>query len=180
MSELTTAPEEITRILRERARVLACPPQSQLTANGVIEIIEFGLDLECYALETRFVKEVLLLEHLTPLPGTPPFLAGLINVRGRILAIINIKKFFDLPDKGITDVHQVLLVRTGGMEFGILADLVNGVRSIALETLQASLPTLTGVREAYLRGVTAERLVVLDAERIAADPRILVEDSTED
>jgi len=144
-----------------------------------MEVIEFALAHERYAIETACVREVHTLQDLTSLPCTPDFVAGIVNVRGRILPVIDIRKFFDLPEKGISDMHYLLLVYTDDMEIGILADTVAGVRSVPLDAMQASLPTLTGVREEYLKGVTAERLVILDARRILADRRILVQDEVE-
>jgi purine-binding chemotaxis protein CheW len=92
-------------------------------------------------------------------------------VRGRIVPVIDLKKFFGLPDHGITDLHRIILVEGHGLELGLLADAAVGVRSIPADSLQSSLPTLTGIRRQYLKGVTAERLVVLDVARILADPK---------
>lgn len=165
---------ETTRILRERARALAHEPGNEQATVAVLQVIEFVLAHERYALETAFVREVHPLENLTPLPGTPSFLAGVVNVRGRILAVIDVKRFFDMPESGIFDTHQVIQLQADDIELGILADTVVGVRSIPLDTIQPPLVTLTGLREAYLKGVTAERLVILDAARILMDPRIIV------
>jgi purine-binding chemotaxis protein CheW len=62
------------------------------------------------------------------------------------------------------------------MELGILADVVLGVRAIGLSELQTSLPTLTGIRAEYLRGITKDPLVVLDVEKILSDEKIVVND----
>jgi purine-binding chemotaxis protein CheW len=62
------------------------------------------------------------------------------------------------------------------MELGILADAVLGVRSITLQELQPALPTLTGMQAEYLQGITKDRLVVLDVEKILSDQKILVND----
>jgi purine-binding chemotaxis protein CheW len=99
---------------------------------------------------------------------------GIVNVRGHILPVLDLKKFFALPEQGLTDLHCIIVVREHDLEFGLLADLVVGVRSIPLESLQPSLPTLTGIRSEYLKGVTDECLVVLDLARLLADPKIIV------
>jgi purine-binding chemotaxis protein CheW len=163
-------------ILRSRARALARPPQDTDDAASALELLEFRLARESYAVETRHVTEVYPLKNLTPLPCTPAFVLGVVNVRGRITPVIDIKKFFDLPDKGLTDLHRVILIRGNGLELGLLADITVGVRRISPDSLQASLPTLTGIRAEYLKGVTAERLVVLDLDRILADPAIVVDE----
>ena len=125
------------------------------------------------------MQEVCPFKELTPLPCTPPFVLGIVNVRGRILPVLDLKKFFDLPEQGLTDLHRLILVRGNDLELGLLADVIVGVRSIPVDSLQPSLPTLTGIRSDYLKGVTAERLVVLDLARILADPKIIVHEEVE-
>ncbi len=170
---------DAAQILRERARALARPPQRDIAGDALLELLEFRLARECYALETRHVDEVLPLVDLTPLPGTPAFVRGIVNVRGRILPVLDIKQFFDLPDEGLTDLHCIILVHGNGLEFGLLADVIVGVRSIFADRLQPSLLTLTGIRAEYLKGVTAERLVVLDLDRLLADPKIIVHEEVQ-
>jgi purine-binding chemotaxis protein CheW len=104
---------------------------------------------------------------------------GIVNVRGRILPVLDLKKFFDLPERGLTDLHRVILVRGNGLELGLLADVIVGVRSVAADDLQPSLPTLSGIRADYLKGVSVERLVVLDLDRILSDPKIIVHEEVE-
>ena len=145
----------------------------------MLELLEFRLGSERYALETRHVQDVHPLRELTPLPCTPPFVLGIVNVRGRILPVLDLKKFFDLPERGLTDLHRVILVRGNGLELGLLADVIVGVRSVAADGLQPSLPTLSGIRADYLKGVSVERLVVLDLDRILSDPKIIVHEEVE-
>lgn len=162
-------------ILRDRAQALAQVVEP-LRAKSIVEMLEFRLAEERYALEIGGVHEVYPLRDLTPLPATPPFLRGIVNVRGRIVPVLDLRRFFDLPERGFDDLHRIILVRRPEMELGILADLVVGVREVDVGRLQVALPTLVGIREQYLRGVTEDRCVVLDVDRILDDPRILVND----
>lgn len=141
-----------------------------------IEVVEFQLAHEKYAIESNYISEVYPLKELTPLPCTPKFVAGIINVRGKIISVIDIKKFFDLPEKGITDLNKVIIIHNVLMEFGILADAVLGASQIPLLDIQISLPMLTGICTEYLRGVTPEQLVILDAEKILSDKKIIVDE----
>jgi purine-binding chemotaxis protein CheW len=161
-------------ILRTRAQALARPFEHAPRAATLLEVLEFRLAEERYAVETRYVREVCRLKDLTPLPCTPPFVLGIVNVRGRILPVLDLKRFFDLPAQGLTDLHRIILVEGNELDLGLLADATVGVRSISADSVQPSLPTLTGIRSEYLKGVTAERLVVLDVARILADPNIIV------
>ena len=172
-------PGETKRILKARAEALARQPAPAEAAGEHIEIVEFVLAYENYAVETRCVREVYPLENLAPLPCTPAFVLGIVNLRGEILSVIDLKKFFELPEKGLTDLNKVIVLEAESMLFGILADAVLGVRRVPVAGIQPSLPTLTGVREAYLKGVTAERTVILDAEKLLADERIVVREQVD-
>ena len=166
-------PEDRKRILKERAELLARETAKKVDGES-IEVVEFLLATEHYGIESRYIREVYPLKDYTPLPGVPPFVLGLLNVRGRIISVVDIKKFFDLPDKGISDLNKVLIIADDGMEFGILADRILGVRNIAVRDFASPLLTLTGIREEYLKGVTGERMVILDGARILADKHIVV------
>lgn len=169
----TPGPDEIKRILRERAAALARREEKSTVADG-IETVEFLLAREHYALESAYVREVYPLKDFTPLPGVPAFVLGLLNVRGRIISIIDLKKFFDMPDRGISDLNKVIIVHDRTMEFGILADATVGVRTVSAGDLTRPLQTLSGIREEFLKGVTGDRLIVLDGARILADPHLVV------
>jgi purine-binding chemotaxis protein CheW len=171
--------EDTQRILKERAQTLAREAMPVEAADAGIEVIEFLLAHERYAVESEYVREVYPLEDITPLPCIPAFVLGIVNVRGEILSVIDIKKFFDLPEKGLTDLNKVIVLESRDMVFGIVADAISGVRRILRADIQSSLPTLTGIREDYLLGVTAERVVVLDAEKLLHDEKLIVQEQVE-
>lgn len=168
--------EDTQRILKERAQILALEAVTAETADESIEVLEFLLAHEQYAVESLYVREVYPLEELTPLPCTPGFVLGIANLRGEILSVLDIKKFFDLPETGLTNLNKVIVLESADMVFGILADAISGVRRIPRAGIQPSLPTLTGIREDYLLGVTAERVVILDAEKLLAAERLIVQE----
>jgi purine-binding chemotaxis protein CheW len=142
-------------------------------------VVEFRLAYENYAIESRLVQEVQPFKDLTRVPCTPPFVVGIVNVRGRIVPVIDLTQFLDLPRQGVTDLHAIILVRHGELEVGILVDIIVGVRSLPLAELQASLATLSEARSKFLKGITAGRVIVLDLERILADPKIIVHEEVE-
>ncbi|MHB1941428.1 MAG: chemotaxis protein CheW [Acidiferrobacteraceae bacterium] len=167
-------PEQEQEILKARTAAIAREPVAAESATEHIEIIEFLLAYEHYGIDSTFVREVYPMKDLTTLPCTPAFVLGIINVRGRILTVIDIKKFFDLPEKGLADLNKVIIVAGQGLEFGVLADKVIGVRTILRDAIQSTLPTVTGSRDHYLMGVTPERMVILDMARLLSDGRLIV------
>lgn len=168
--------DETGRILRARALALAAEPERMQALDQSIEVVEFLLARESYAIESSHVHEVYPLENPTPLPCTPAFVLGIVNLRGEIVSVIDVRKFFDLPQTGLPDLNKVIVLESGNMVFGILADVILGVRRIPLAEIQPSLPTLSGIREKYLKGITPERTVVLDAGKLLADESIVVQE----
>ena len=175
-------PEEKAKTLKARARVLAQKPAKEDQCEAHLEVVKFLLAHETYAFELAHILVVLPLKGLTPLPCTPPFVLGIINFRGKIISIIDLKKFFELPERRFNDPKWVILLHTDepvpgkaeGMEFGILADTIVEVNTIPMSTVQPTLPTLTGIREKYLKGITGDRVVILDGGKILSDEKILV------
>jgi purine-binding chemotaxis protein CheW len=166
--------KEIRTRLKNRAIAMAQEPEQKRETSAITEIVEFTLAAESYGIESAFVREVYPLKDYTPLPGVPPYIFGIINVRGQILPVVDIKKFFNLPEKGLGELNKVIILRNDQMEFGILADIVNGTQAIAVEDILVAPPTITGIGEEYLKGVTKESLIILNAERLLSDKSIVV------
>lgn len=175
---VTPSAEARKQILRERAKALALEPRPAESRQETLEIVEFLLAHERYGIESSYVREVYPLTDYTALPGTPRFVLGIISVRGRILSVVDLRHFFELPQKGISELNKVLILHNETMEFGVLADAVFGARSLRLSELQPPLSTLTGIGHEFLRGVTSERLVVLDGGKILNDPRMIVREES--
>jgi purine-binding chemotaxis protein CheW len=174
----TAATADPAQVLKARARALARPILDD-AQQTLLELLEFRLGKELYAVETRYVSEVYPLKNLTPLPSTPRFVLGIVNVRGRIVPVFDLRAMFDLPEQGLTDLHKMIIVAGRGLELGLLTDAAMAVRLLPQDSLQASLPTLTGIHAEYLKGITAGGLVVLDVERILGDPKIVVHEEVE-
>jgi len=175
---ITPGIDDKKRLLKERARTLAQEDVEVYAGLQYLEVVEFRLAGEVYGIETSYIREVYPLKALVPIPGTPPFFLGITSVRGQILSVIDIKRFFDLPDKGLTELDKVVIVRSGEVELGIRADVVLGMWSIPRGDIQPSLPTLIGVRDKYLRGVTKDAVIILDIQKLLADENLIVRAET--
>ncbi len=165
---------DIERILQMRAARLAQRPQTAEDGE-TLEVVEFRIAEERYAVESLLVREVLPLRNMTPLPCTPDFVLGIINVRGQILSVVDLRTFFELPRHGLRATDRVLILHNADMEFGVLAEAIDGARHIQKRDIRPALPTMTDVREDFILGVTREQCVVLNGNAILADRRIFVE-----
>ncbi|MEX2535599.1 MAG: chemotaxis protein CheW [Trueperaceae bacterium] len=165
------------RILDERTRWLAQEPDQRDDQIELAEVLEFDLAHERYAVSTDLVREVCALDSITPLPGTPEFVLGLINVRGEILSLLDIRRLFGLPDGRTTGRHQVILLSGRNMSFGILADRIAGVRSLDARHIETVPTSASAAGSKFLVGVTNERIALINGERLLSDPAIIVDRS---
>jgi purine-binding chemotaxis protein CheW len=166
--------KETHSLLKKRSIVMALEPDLSRDSLTKIEIIEFALAAERYGIESTFVREIYPLKDFTPLPGVPSFVLGIINVRGQILPVIDLKKLFNLPEKGIGELNKVIIISNEQIEFGILADEVMGIKAIYNENILPVPSTVIGIGEKYLKGVTKNRLIILSAENLLQDENIIV------
>ena len=167
-------------LLLARARDLARETPIVDSGEGAtIEVLEFGLAGETHAFELAYIREAGALLELTPLPGVPDFVLGVTCVHGQIVAVVDLRKVFGLPERGLRDSRQVIILQSADMELGVLAERILGVRRLPSSALQTSLPTLTDVRAAYLKGITADGTVVLSAAKLLADPNLVVQEGAQ-
>lgn len=158
-------------ILRERARELS-KDQSAIVIDDTIEIVEFLLGNGCYAFELDYLREVCPLADVTYIPCSPPFVVGVINLRGLIIPIIDILTFLDMGNARVPVFNKAVILQKDKLVIGILADEVIGATKISVSSLQHSLSVFDGQTGDYVRGLTKERMVVLNARTILDDPRL--------
>jgi purine-binding chemotaxis protein CheW len=161
-------------ILQERAKKIA-GWKTELTSKGEsLVVVEFQLIPERYCIAGSFVTEVLPLKAITPIPGVPAFVLGVMNVRGKIISIINLKTFFNLKETGITQLNKIIIVKQNQMEFAIVTDAITGTREILLSSLSAPPVTLSGIGADYIKGVTPDGLILLDIATVLSSKSIIV------
>ncbi|MBF0345523.1 MAG: chemotaxis protein CheW [Nitrospirae bacterium] len=178
------SPEERLRILKERTAVLAREPIIEEERAGLIEAVEFMLAHQRYGIDSQYVKEVIPLRDYTPVPCTPPLVVGVINLRGQIISVVDIKNLFELPDAEETELSSVIILHNNTMEFAITVDEIIGIRKVRLKELQCDLTTLTGRQGEYFKGIAREHstdlggdgsnIILLDAIKLLTDSRLIV------
>ena len=165
--------ERIRALMDERARALARLPEPAEPA-GTLAVMTFALGPERYAIETQYAREVVRLREFSPVPGAPDFVFGVTNFRGEVLCLIDLRRFFDVPATGVTDLSRMVVVGTERAEFGILADETIEIASVRSEDIVPSPESVAGVGREYLLGVTRDVLIILDGTALLRDPRLYV------
>lgn len=171
----SASPARVREVLEERARALARPLELPAAAAAVTLLV-FSLGGERYGIEAAHVLEVVPLHGLTPVPSTPPFLLGVLNYRGRVLPVLDLRRVLAPSAGGVPEGGRVVVVLTDGTMFGIFADEVGGMAAVASGEMVTRPAALAREGQAFVRGVTGEMVAVLDAEALGRDPRIQVND----
>jgi purine-binding chemotaxis protein CheW len=164
--------EQKQHILKARAQALAQGVEKQEPFAARLEVIEFLSTGTKYAVPASAAREVYPVKDLTPLPGAPPFMLGIINVRGLILPIIDLARIFNPSEKKANAYRNTIIVYADNLEAGIAAETILALQQLPLSTIQPPLPTLTGAHTQYLRGFTAEGTMVIDVQKLLSGTRL--------
>lgn len=164
-----------SKILKERARLTAQKTKVASQADNNIMVVEFLLFPEKYALEAGYVHEVLSLKEITLIPGTPDFIMGVINFRGTIVSVVNLKVLFGLKEKGLTEMNKVLLIRNPVMEFGLIADSIIGSATYPPESVSDPPINLSATGAEFVSGMLSNGVILLNAARMLESKILFVD-----
>lgn len=128
-----------------------------------VKVIVFRLRDEEYGVEVEQVKSIERLTHITRVPRTPHFVKGVINLRGVVTPIIDLRSRFGLEETEHTEATRVIIVAVGDVEVGLIVDAANDVIDIPVDAIEPPPEVVGGVEAAYLRGVAKleKRLLIL-------------------
>lgn len=166
--------EQRKAILDERAAFLAQAPLTTSQKENQIDVLELIISNEKFAIEAKHVREASKLNTWTPLPCTPDFVLGLMNFRGQILPLVDLRKILELKPRATGSELQVVVVQTSLGQSGIAVDEIAGIASIAEDELQSAKQLVSPQLAPLLRGMRGDRLALLDIEKIFLDPRLIV------
>lgn len=134
-----------------------------------IQIVVFGIGKEFYGVSIEAVHEIVRVPDITAVPDAPEFLEGVINLRGRIIPVVDLRKRLRLERVDRTKASRVLITENDGRMVGILVDFVAEVRKLAEESVEPPPEMIASVGIEYITGVAKadERLIIfLDMKRI--------------
>lgn len=127
------------------------------------QIVVFKLADQTYGVDIGAVAEIIRMETITRVPRAPEFVEGVINLRGRIIPVIDLRKRFGLPEGEYTRQSRIIIVEIGGMTVGMIVDAVLEVLRIPRESIEPPPAVVDGVDVAYLRGIALweDRMIIL-------------------
>ncbi len=161
--------EEIVRQrLRQRAQQYATPIEDTRLAGDTSTVLTFYLGDETYSVDVMLVQSIRPLGNVTRVPGAPSFYRGVVNVRGQIISVLDLRLFFDMAVNETSLLGELVIVQVNQLRIGLLADHVAEIVTLPDSTIEP----LEDVR--YARGITAERLIVLNIRQLFEDERLII------
>ena len=130
----------------------------------LIQLVSFNLAQEEYGVDVLKVREIIRMPTITRVPNTPQYVEGVINLRGKVIPIINMRKRFCLADAAYDKQTRIMVMEVSGELMGFIVDAVSEVIRISSSEIQPSPAVVTsGIDQECIAGVInqAERLLVL-------------------
>lgn len=128
-----------------------------------IQLVVFSLGREEFAVEVTQVREIIRMEEITRMPKSPYFVEGIINLRGQIIAVIDLAKRLNIEPGERSTETRIIVVEAGDVRVGMIVDSVSEVLRIGADAVEPSPTMATDVSAAFLRGVVKHdnRLIIL-------------------
>ncbi|MCP3099634.1 chemotaxis protein CheW [Myxococcus sp. K15C18031901] len=173
----TLSPEAASALLDERARELARPPSPELAPGTLREVVRFRAAGQRYALESRFVLEVVRPSEVVPLPGAPPALRGLTLLHGGVLPVVELAPLFGRAPTNSTG--PLLVVGKDQPELGVRTEEVEEVTLVSSQDLLPPPATLADEAAGLVFAAERDGVLLLEGAALLADGRLTFDLSDE-
>lgn len=131
--------------------------------RAVIQLVSFLLDDVEYGIDILSVHEILRYPDITRLPNTPPFIKGVINLRGNVIPVVDVREKFGFARGTITDLTRIIVIETGERLVGLLVDNVYQVVRMPEGSIDTPAELIEGVSQEFIRGIgrLKNRLIII-------------------
>ncbi len=139
-----------------------------IKTNNSLLLVGFLLENERYGVDTKRVKEITKMKKITPIPQVKEYIEGIINLRGNVLPVINLRKFFGLPAFDGSD-KRILFIESDGKVTGIIVDAVSEVIRLSEDNIQPSPAAVKKINNEFISGVgnvSSDIVILLDIDKI--------------
>ena len=153
---------------------------AEASKEGEMQLVVFVMESEEFACGINNVREVLKMIRVTPLPRSLDFVEGVINMRGEVIPVIDLRKRFGLPEAERTDESRIIIVEVEERMVGLIVDSVREVLSLSNQQIQEAPSQVAGGKTDLITGVGKvedRMLIILDLDRIlTSEEQIALDD----
>jgi len=136
------------------------------------KFLTFALEHEFYGIDIKYVTEIIGIQSITQIPELPNYVKGIINLRGKIIPVIDVRLRFSKPPKEYNDRTCIVVVDIENILVGLIVDTVSEVLSISEKNIVAPPEIKTGYENKYIKGIGKvgdEVKLLIDCEKILCD-----------
>ncbi|HOJ63705.1 MAG TPA: chemotaxis protein CheW [Spirochaetota bacterium] len=133
------------------------------------QLILFSLGKGSYGIPIENVFEIKKMEEITIVPKAPKFIEGVINLRGNVVPVVDLRKRFGMEKAEITKKTKIIIVEIKKRQFGLIVDSVAEVVTLSNDQIEPSLPTVSGLKAEFINGIgklNDKLIIILDISRI--------------
>jgi purine-binding chemotaxis protein CheW len=132
-------------------------------AESEQQLVVFDVGKEAFGVDISAVQEIIRMQPITQVPGSPASVRGIINLRGRIIPVVDLHERFSLSPSQATKSCRIVVVEIGPYTIGMVVDGVSEVLRVKAESIEPPTGLIAGTEADYVRGIVKldERLVVL-------------------
>ncbi|MEW5745935.1 MAG: chemotaxis protein CheW [Nitrospirota bacterium] len=137
--------------------------------DDILQLVTFTLGNEDYAVDILKVQEINRMKEITRVPNSPPYVEGVINLRGKVIPVVNLRAKFGLPQKDSDEQARIMIMDIQGITMGLVVDAVSEVLRIPASTVEPTPPMASHISSEFIRGIAKldERLIILlDMDRL--------------
>lgn len=145
-------------------------------AKNEFKLVIFRLGEEEFGAPIHQVHEILRMVEITRVPRAPKFIEGVINLRGRIIPIIDLRRRFDLPMNTSDSKQRIMEVEVDGQILGMIVDEVSEVIRIPVDAIESAPPMIADIAGEYLAGIAklpGRILIMLNFDKILSEQETL-------
>ncbi len=137
--------------------------ETSTAADEILQLVTFTLENQEYAVDILKVQEINRLTEITKVPNPAPYIEGVINLRGKVVPVINIRKKLGFSEKDIDENSRVIIIDIPGNTRGIIVDAVSEILSIPSNIVEPMPPMAPNMDRSFIRGIAKleNRLVIL-------------------
>jgi purine-binding chemotaxis protein CheW len=139
--------------------------ENQLSGDSV-KVVSFRLGTEEYGVDIAQVQEIIRMVEITHVPRAPHFMEGVINLRGQLIPIIDLRTRFGMSRIPATKSTRIVVTEIGTKRVGMIVDSVSEVLDIPIENVEDAPEMVSGVGTEYIQGVGKldDRLIIISSE----------------
>ncbi|OGS02021.1 MAG: chemotaxis protein CheW [Elusimicrobia bacterium RIFOXYA1_FULL_47_7] len=137
-----------------------------------LQLVVSELSKEEYGIPITQIQEIIKIPEITRIPNMPDFIEGVINLRGKIIPIIDLRKRFRLDQKQKDEETRIVIANIGGQPIGLISDSVSEVIRLSQEDIDPVPPIISHINSEYLSGVgkmDKRIIILLNLEKILSD-----------